>query len=40
MSKPQPSSTKAFKQEAVKLVETSNKSKTEIARDLAISDSA
>jgi transposase len=40
MSKPQPSYTKEFKQEAVKLAETSKKSKTEIARDLGISDSA
>ena len=40
MAKPQPSYTKEFKQEAVKLVETSNKSKSEIARDLGISDSA
>ena len=40
MAKPQPSYTKEFKQEAAKLVETSNKSKSEIARDLGISDSA
>jgi transposase len=40
MAKPQPSYTKEFKQEAVKLVETSNKSKSVIARDLGISDSA
>ena len=40
MTKPQPRYTKEFKQEAVRLVETSNKSKTEIARDLGISDSA
>ena len=40
MAKAQPSYTKEFKQEAVKLVETSKKSKTEIARDLGISDSA
>lgn len=40
MAKPQPSYTKEFKQEAVKLVETSNKTKSEIARDLGISDSA
>jgi transposase-like protein len=40
MAKPQPSYTKEFKQEAVKLVETSKKSKAEIARDLGISDSA
>jgi transposase len=40
MAKPQPSYTKEFKQEAVKLVETSKKSKSEIARGLGISDSA
>ncbi|MFL5624311.1 MAG: transposase [Ktedonobacteraceae bacterium] len=40
MAKHQPSYTKEFKQEAVYLVETSRKSKTEIARDLGISDSA
>jgi transposase len=40
MAKHQPSYTKEFKQEAVQLVETSKKSKTEIARDLGISDSA
>ena len=40
MAKPQPSYTKEFKQEAVKLVETSNKTKSEIARDLGVSDSA
>ena len=40
MAKPQPSYTKEFKQEAVKLVESSKKSKSEIARDLGISDSA
>jgi len=40
MAKRQPSSTKEFKQEAVRLVETSNKNKAEIARDLGISDSA
>jgi transposase len=40
MTKSQPSYTKEFKQEAVKLAETSKKSKTEIARDLGISDSA
>ena len=40
MAKTQPSYTKEFKQEAVKLVETSNKTKSEIARDLGISDSA
>jgi len=40
MAKHQPSSTKAFKQDAVRLVETSKKSKTDIARDLGVSDSA
>ncbi|MFL5654764.1 MAG: transposase [Ktedonobacteraceae bacterium] len=40
MAKHQPSYTKEFKQEAVYLVETSKKRKTEIARDLGISDSA
>lgn len=40
MTKRQPSYTKEFKQEAVHLVETSNKNKAEIARDLGISDSA
>ncbi len=40
MTKKQPSYTKEFKQEAVKLVESSNKTKSEIARDLGISDSA
>jgi transposase len=40
MAKQQPSYTKEFKQEAVQLVETSKKSKSEIARDLGISDSA
>jgi len=40
MSKPQPTYTKEFKQQAVKLFETSGKSKTQIARDLGISDSA
>lgn len=40
MAKRQPSYTKEFKQEAVHLVETSNKNKAEIARDLGISDSA
>jgi len=40
MTKKQPSYTKEFKQEAVKLVETSNKTKSEIARNLGISDSA
>jgi transposase len=40
MAKQQPSYTKEFKQEAVQLVETSKKSKSAIARDLGISDSA
>ena len=40
MAKPQPSSTKEFKQEAVRLVEMSGKGKSAIARDLGISDSA
>ena len=40
MAKRQPSYSKEFKQEAVRLVETSNKNKAEIARDLGISDSA
>ena len=40
MTKAQPSSTKAFKQEAVQLVATSKKSKTQIARDLGLSESA
>jgi transposase len=40
MSKTQPTYAKEFKQEAVKLFETSEKSKTQIARDLGISDSA
>ncbi|HYU73797.1 MAG TPA: transposase [Ktedonobacteraceae bacterium] len=40
MAKRQPSYTKEFKQEAVRLVETSNKNKAEIARGLGISDSA
>jgi transposase len=40
MAKTQPSYTKEFKQEAVHLVESSKKSKAEIARDLGISDSA
>ena len=40
MSKPQPTYTKEFKQQAVNLFETSGKSKTQIARDLGISDSA
>ena len=40
MVKQQPSYTKEFKQEAVRLVETSGKGKSAIARDLGISDSA
>jgi transposase len=40
MSKPQPTYTKEFKQQAVNLFETSRKSKTKIARDLGISGSA
>ena len=40
MSKTQPTYTKEFKQQAVNLFETSGKSKTQIARDLGISDSA
>lgn len=40
MAKPQPSYSKEFKQEAVRLVETSTKNKAEIARDLGISESA
>ncbi len=40
MGKPQPSYTKECKQDAVRLVENSKKSKSEIARDLGISDSA
>lgn len=40
MGKTQPTYTKEFKQQAVHLFETSGKSKTEIARDLGISDSA
>jgi len=40
MSKIQPTYTREFKQQAVKLFETSGKSKTQIARDLGISDSA
>jgi transposase len=40
MGKSQPSYSKEFKQEAVQLVKTSKKSKSGIARDLAISDSA
>ncbi|MGZ3626410.1 MAG: transposase, partial [Ktedonobacteraceae bacterium] len=40
MSKSQPTSTREFKQQAVHLFETSGKNKTQIARDLGISDSA
>ena len=40
MSKSQPHFTAEFKQEAVQLVKSSNKSKTQIARELGISDSA
>lgn len=40
MGKSQPTYTREFKQQAVHLFETSRKSKTEIARDLGISDSA
>ena len=40
MAKPQASYTKEFKQEAVRLVETSGRSKSAIAHDLGISDSA
>ena len=40
MNKSQPTYTKEFKQQAVTLFETSGKSKTQIARDLGISDSA
>jgi transposase len=40
MSKSQPTYNKEFKQQAVTLFETSGKSKTQIARDLGISDSA
>ena len=40
MGKSQPTYTKEFKQQAVKLFETSGKTKTQIARDLGISDSA
>ena len=38
MGKSQPSYTKEFKQQAVQLFETSGKTKTQIARDLGISD--
>jgi transposase len=40
MGTSQPTYTKEFKQQAVALFETSGKSKTHIARDLGISDSA
>src|SRR5437868_14514591 len=40
MSKSQPTYSKEFKQQAVTLFKTSGKSKTQIARDLGISDSA
>ena len=40
MGKSQPTYSKEFKQEAIRLFETSGKSKTQIARDLGISDSA
>src|SRR5258708_15852207 len=40
MNKSQSTYTKEFKQQAVQLFETSGKSKTHIARDLGISDSA
>ena len=40
MGKSQPTYTKEFKQQAVNLFETSDKTKTQIARDLGISDSA
>jgi transposase len=40
MGKSQPTYAREFKQQAVQLVETSGKSKTQIARDLGISDSA
>jgi transposase len=40
MGKSQPTYTKEFKQQAVQLFETSGKNKTQIARDLGISDSA
>ena len=40
MGKSQPTYTKEFKQHAVQLFETSGKTKTQIARDLGISDSA
>jgi transposase len=40
MGKPQPTSTKESKQQAVHLFKPSGKSKTQIARDLGMSDSA
>ena len=40
MAKQQPSYSKEFKQEAVSLVETSEKGKSAVARDFGISDSA
>ena len=40
MGKSQPTYTKEFKQQAVTLFETSGKTKTQISRDLGISDSA
>jgi transposase-like protein len=40
MGKTQRTYTREFKQQAVQLFETSGKSKTEVARDLGISDSA
>ncbi|GHO64472.1 transposase [Ktedonobacter sp. SOSP1-52] len=40
MGKSQPTYTREFKQQAVQFVQTSGKSKTQIARDLGISDSA
>ena len=40
MGKSQPTYTKEFKQQAVTLFKTSGKSKTQIARDLGMSDSA
>jgi transposase len=40
MGKSQPTYSKAFKQEAAGIFETSGKSKTQIARDLGMSDSA
>jgi transposase len=40
MNKTPPSYTEEFKRDAVRLVETSGKPKTQIARDLGVSDSA